>query len=351
MTPRFPPRVFFSLLSSPSLAAALSCFHPSCPAFPLSPRVLFALYSSLSLFFSLSRTLFPLLPSIPFAYFFALDRRGKQRDAIQSFERSAASRTPGGDFHPRDRFAELRHSVTYALLSPRRRSPSFSSTCGGSSLLHMRMDVTYLTRVSTSRVFRVPYLPSTLPSPPTASFVASRYGFHELSAVSRHHSPCHLSETHACVRSLFFRFALSLSFAPPLTRFSPGSRTLNRILQIVFLIVALYNAIMHDFPSRKAHARARARTRSATIDDQNMPAPGVEKRLVDISARRLSGMTARPALSPPLPLPLPHVHVSRLPPRAPSHRVPTTGALHDTLWTSGAQRAMLLRSVLGASSI
>lgn len=88
--------------------------------------------------------------------------------------------------------------------------------------------------------------------------------------------------------------------------------------------------------------RARARTHTRSNDRRSERASSrVEKRLVDISARRLSGMTARPALSPPFPLPPSpsHNHVTRLPPRSLFLRVPTIGALYDTLWTSDAQRA------------
>jgi len=70
---------------------------------------------------------------------------------------------------------------------------------------------------------------------------------------------------------------------------------------------------MRDFPSRKARARA-------INDDRRSERASsrVEKRLVDISARRLSGMTARPALSPPAPLTLP---CPRVPP-SPAHSLP-----------------------------
>lgn len=90
---RLSPRVSTSFLPSPSLAVAL----PSCPAFPLSRRVLFAPHPSpvplltlslsfLSLFLPLAALCFPPFSQSPF---FAFSFRARA-DAIQSFREARA---------------------------------------------------------------------------------------------------------------------------------------------------------------------------------------------------------------------------------------------------------------------
>jgi len=108
------------------------------------------------------------------------------------------------------------------------------------------------------------------------------------------------------VPSLFSVFlSLSLSISPLLC-FSP-SYTLPHPPPVVQLSdVKLYDftsSFLRGFlaqctiPFEKG-ARARSNDRRSERASSR-----VEKRLVDISARRLSGMTARPALSPPAPSP------------------------------------------------
>lgn len=216
MTPRLSPRVTTSLLSSPSLAAALSRFLPSCPAFPLSRRV----------------SLLSLSPSSPFAFFFALDI-GTKRDAIQSFEPICGSAY--------DRVAHLAaifiRSELRELLSSRGRNARLSLPRAGISRVR--------NVPRESPVFRPP-----VPSLVAASFVTSRYGFRELSAVSHHHSPCHLSETHARARAvslsaLLFLFSLSLSLS--FRSFSP--RRVRSPHALPCLSSWLSDVKPHDFTS------------------------------------------------------------------------------------------------------
>jgi len=129
----------------------------------------------------------------------------------------------------------------------------------------------------------------------------------------------------ACSFSFFCLVLSPLSLSLSLFRFfaSPSHYTLHlpfasrpalvkpfMILRVIFFAIF---QLMRDFPSRKARARA-------INDDRRSERASsrVEKRLVDISARRLSGMTARPALSPPAPLTLP---CPRVPP-SPAHSLP-----------------------------
>lgn len=180
MTPR---------LSPSRLHLAPLCPFPRSRPLPLAPLSLrFSSYSprpfhaspfssvrlppplSLSLFFSLLRTLFPLSPSSSFAslFFTSLDVGAKRDASLQSFERSAArprieSHTPGGDFHPPLRaptlgYADAPLSFSFFL----RRCPIFLLHVRGLSLLHARTDVPYalyLTRRLRLAFFARPILP------------------------------------------------------------------------------------------------------------------------------------------------------------------------------------------------
>lgn len=136
MTPRFSPRVTSSFFSSPSLAAALSRYLSSRPAFPLSRRVLFAL----SPFSSLSSLCVLRVP--PFALsFFRVRRRSKRRRDPKFREVRDSVRSSRHAAHLAAIFirgADLRHSITCAPLSPRRSAFPLHVR----DLLHVRTRVT-----------------------------------------------------------------------------------------------------------------------------------------------------------------------------------------------------------------
>jgi len=241
------------LLLAPLFPYSLSLSLESCPS--SSPAPLFlpaaASFSRFTLLLCLSPSLhltyfaFPPFSLSFFRVLFRVRRCSKARRDLKFREirgsiRSHTWRQFSSAIAPS---SDTRLRVRSSLSLPLRVIPSFSSTCEISRYFtpertYVR-DVPDSRPVHFSRVFRM-----------GLSFLVAaityRYEFHELSAVSHHHSPCHLSETpararaHACVRvvslfsALFFPLSLSLSlsllcfsvalYAPPTFRFSSGSR-------------------------------------------------------------------------------------------------------------------------------